>query len=122
MRCEISASLLHSPQILFLDEPTIGLDVITKTELRDHLCTLGDAEGTTLILTSHDTADIEKVCQRIILIDKGEKKRIPLLIGRFDRGKPITKTAATPLSFSAKSTIRGKESIGKAAVQMRVKI
>jgi ABC-2 type transport system ATP-binding protein len=73
MRCEIAASLLHSPQILFLDEPTIGLDVITKAELRDHLCTLGDAEGTTLLLTSHDTADIEKVCQRVILIDKGEK-------------------------------------------------
>jgi len=73
MRCEIAASLLHQPQILFLDEPTIGLDVTTKAELRDHLTALSQAEGTTIILTSHDTADIEKICQRVVLINHGEK-------------------------------------------------
>jgi len=73
MRCEISASLLHKPKILFLDEPTIGLDVTTKAELRDHLCELGETSGTTIILTSHDTADIEKICHRVILINNGEK-------------------------------------------------
>lgn len=73
MRCEIAASLLHQPRILFLDEPTIGLDVTTKAELRDHLSALSEKEGTTLILTSHDTADIEKICQRVILINHGEK-------------------------------------------------
>lgn len=73
MRCEIAASLLHRPKILFLDEPTIGLDVTTKAELRDHLCRLGEEEGTTIILTSHDTDDIEKICQRVILINHGEK-------------------------------------------------
>lgn len=73
MRCEIAASLLHRPKILFLDEPTIGLDVTAKAELRDHLIALGDADGTTIILTSHDTDDIEKICGRVILINHGEK-------------------------------------------------
>jgi len=73
MRCEIAASLVHRPKILFLDEPTIGLDVTAKAELRDHLCALGEREGTTIILTSHDTDDIEKICNRVILINHGEK-------------------------------------------------
>ncbi len=73
MRCEISASLLHKPKILFLDEPTIGLDVTTKVELRDHLCALRETDSTTIILTSHDTDDIEKICKRVILINNGEK-------------------------------------------------
>jgi ABC-2 type transport system ATP-binding protein len=73
MRCEIAASLLHKPQILFLDEPTIGLDVTTKAELRDHLKAISVTHGTTIILTSHDTADIEEICDRVILINHGEK-------------------------------------------------
>jgi ABC-2 type transport system ATP-binding protein len=73
MRCEIAASLIHQPEILFLDEPTIGLDVTTKAELRDHLKALSTDGGVTLILTSHDTADIESVCERVILIHHGEK-------------------------------------------------
>jgi ABC-2 type transport system ATP-binding protein len=73
MRCEIAASLLHQPEILFLDEPTIGLDVTTKAELRDHLKSISIKHGTTIILTSHDTADIEEICDRVILINHGEK-------------------------------------------------
>jgi ABC-2 type transport system ATP-binding protein len=73
MRCEIAASLLHQPRILFLDEPTIGLDVTTKAELRDHLKMISINHGTTIILTSHDTADIEEICDRVILINHGEK-------------------------------------------------
>lgn len=73
MRCEIAASLLHDPEILFLDEPTIGLDVTTKAELRDHLKSISIKHGTTIILTSHDTADIEEICDRVILINHGEK-------------------------------------------------
>lgn len=73
MRCEIAASLLHDPEILFLDEPTIGLDVTTKAELRDHLRVISETQGTTIILTSHDTDDIEEVCERVILINHGEK-------------------------------------------------
>jgi ABC-2 type transport system ATP-binding protein len=71
MRCEIVASLLHNPQILFLDEPTIGLDINAKLKIRSLLNKLSKEHGTTLFLTSHDTADIEQVCDRVIVLDKG---------------------------------------------------
>ena len=71
MRCEIVASLLHAPKILFLDEPTIGLDINAKLMIRGLLNKLSKEYGTTLFLTSHDTADIEQVCDRVIVLDKG---------------------------------------------------
>lgn len=71
MRCELVASLLHRPSIIFLDEPTIGLDVIAKQQVRDMLTVLNKQEGTTLFLTSHDVGDIEKVTDRTIVINKG---------------------------------------------------
>ena len=71
MRCEIVASLLHKPQILFLDEPTIGLDIKAKLMIRELLNKLSKNFGTTLFLTSHDTADIEQVCERVIVLDRG---------------------------------------------------
>ena len=71
IRCEIAASLLHGPGLLLLDEPTIGLDVTAKAALRDHLGELSRAEGTTVLLTSHDTGDIETICDRVIVIDRG---------------------------------------------------
>jgi ABC-2 type transport system ATP-binding protein len=72
MRCEIVASLLHKPKILFLDEPTIGLDINAKLLIRNLLNRLAKDYGTTLFLTSHDTADIEQVCDRVIVLDKGD--------------------------------------------------
>lgn len=72
MRCEIAASLIHNPKILFLDEPTIGLDVTAKALLREHLKHLASAEETTIMLTSHDTGDIEEICERVILINHGK--------------------------------------------------
>lgn len=71
MRCEIVASLLHDPKILFLDEPTIGLDINAKLMIRGLLNSLSKNFGTTLFLTSHDTADIEQVCERVIVLDRG---------------------------------------------------
>ena len=71
MRCELVASLLHKPRILFLDEPTIGLDIEAKLKIRNLLSRLSRKEGITLFLTSHDTADIEQVCDRVIVLDKG---------------------------------------------------
>lgn len=71
MRAEIAASLLHRPRILFLDEPTIGLDVSAKSVIRQLLQRQSDEDGATLLLTSHDTGDIERVCQRVIVIHGG---------------------------------------------------
>ncbi|WP_300845235.1 ATP-binding cassette domain-containing protein [uncultured Acetatifactor sp.] len=71
MRCEIAASLLHSPGILFLDEPTIGLDAVSKLAVRDFVRKLNREHGTTVILTTHDMQDIEALASRIILIGKG---------------------------------------------------
>lgn len=72
MRCELIASLLHNPKILFLDEPTIGLDITAKATIRKLLKNLSEECGITLFLTSHDTADIEQVCDRAIILDKGD--------------------------------------------------
>ncbi len=72
MRCEIVASLLHKPQVLFLDEPTIGLDVTAKEIIRNLVKKQALEEDTTLLLTSHDTDDMEKVCERVIIINKGK--------------------------------------------------
>ena len=71
MRCEIVASLLHSPRMLFLDEPTIGLDVSAKAMIRELLWTESEREQVTLLLTSHDTGDMERVCTRAIVINHG---------------------------------------------------
>ena len=71
IRCEVAGALLHSPQVLLLDEPTIGLDVTSKAALRDHLNKLSREQNTTVLLTSHDTGDIEKICDRVIVIDQG---------------------------------------------------
>lgn len=72
MRCEIAASLLHSPKILFLDEPTIGLDAVSKIAVRDFILELNKNHKTTVILTTHDMQDIESLTKRIILIGKGK--------------------------------------------------
>lgn len=72
MRCEIAASLLHNPKILFLDEPTIGLDAVSKQVVRDFIKKLNKEKKTTVILTSHDMADITTLAKRIILIGKGK--------------------------------------------------
>lgn len=73
MRADIAASLLHSPKVLFLDEPTIGLDVVVKDNIRNAIKKINEEDGTTVILTTHDLSDIELLCERIVMIDKGKK-------------------------------------------------
>lgn len=73
MKGDIAAALLHSPKIVFFDEPTIGLDVVAKEKIREFIKYLNKSEGITMIFTTHDMQDIEKVCNRLIIIDKGEK-------------------------------------------------
>lgn len=71
MICEIAGIMLHKPEILFLDEPTIGLDIVVKEKVRNAILKINKEKNTTIFLTSHDLGDIEKLCERIIIIDKG---------------------------------------------------
>jgi len=71
IRCEVAASLIHKPEILFLDEPTIGLDIVVKQRVRDLIRRINGEDGVTVFLTSHDVGDIEKICRRAIVINHG---------------------------------------------------
>lgn len=72
MRCELAAAFLHRPAVVYLDEPTIGLDVAVKVKIREFIKEMNRMWGTTVILTTHDMQDIEEICNRIIIIDEGE--------------------------------------------------
>src|SRR6266568_3237797 len=73
MRGDIAAALLHEPEMLYLDEPTIGLDVVAKARIREFLLKLNVEQGTTILLTTHDMDDVETLCPRIVIIDHGRK-------------------------------------------------
>lgn len=71
MRCEIAAALMHGPRLVFLDEPTIGLDIVARQTIRDLIRRLNREEGVTVFLTSHDVGDVERLCRRVIVINHG---------------------------------------------------
>ena len=73
MRADLAAALLHDPKVLFLDEPTIGLDVVVKDNIRKAIAKINEESHTTVILTTHDLDDIESLCKRIVMIDHGKK-------------------------------------------------
>lgn len=81
MRADIVAALLHSPKIVFFDEPTIGVDVVGKETIRNFLSELNERDGITMLFTTHDMQDIEKTCKRLIIIDQGAKVYDGLLAG-----------------------------------------
>jgi ABC-2 type transport system ATP-binding protein len=90
MRCDLAASLLHRPPLLFLDEPTIGLDIVAKASVREFLQTINRQEGTTVLLTTHDLSDIETLCRRVIVIDHGKLLFDGALSELRDRILPVT--------------------------------
>lgn len=99
MRCELVASLLHDPEILFLDEPTIGLDVSAKAVIRDTLREQSRRHGRTVLLTSHDTGDMEGVCDRVIVINAGRlllDESVATLRRSYIRRKRVTLLTAEP--------------------------
>ncbi|MFC3885342.1 ATP-binding cassette domain-containing protein [Bacillus songklensis] len=71
MRCELAAALIHNPPLLFLDEPTIGLDVLVKLKIRQFLKEINEKYNTTILLTTHDLSDIEALCERVVMLDEG---------------------------------------------------
>ena len=103
MRCELAAALLHNPSILFLDEPTIGLDIVVKTEIREFLKSLNERFGTTILLTTHDLQDIEALCSRVIMLDDGKiiyDGGLQQLKDTWGRGKEIVFRFGTGMPLS----------------------
>ncbi|MBR5419911.1 MAG: ATP-binding cassette domain-containing protein [Lachnospiraceae bacterium] len=93
MRAELCGSLLHSPELLFLDEPTIGLDAVSKLALRDFLQRENKEHGTTIMLTTHDMEDIAALCSRVLVLGHGRKLfdgKLPELLARFDTTRTVS--------------------------------
>ncbi len=110
MRGDFAAAMMHDPRIVYLDEPTIGLDIVAKEAIRTFVARVNAERGTTFILTTHDLADVERLCRRIVLIDKG---RI-IYDGQIERIKEQYGTHRTLVVSSAKamptSTVAGPKS------------
>ncbi len=104
MRADLAASLLHNPEILYLDEPTIGLDVVVKKKIREFIAEINKQHQTTVILTTHDMSDIEKLCSRVMVIDKG---RI-MYNGCLDQLKKVYGSAET-LSAELVETVEAED-------------
>ncbi|GAA2529072.1 ABC transporter ATP-binding protein [Pilimelia columellifera] len=101
MRGELTAALLHGPAVLFLDEPTIGLDVVSKRAVRGFLADLAAAGDTTIVLTTHDLADIERLCRRLVVIDHGRVVHdgdIAALHARYGARRQVVVDLAAPLA------------------------
>ncbi|HJX46073.1 MAG TPA: ATP-binding cassette domain-containing protein [Patescibacteria group bacterium] len=110
MRLELVASLLHQPKVMFLDEPTIGLDIIAQKKIRDFMSDFNRKNGATILLTSHNMDDVSQLAKRVIVIDKGQilfDGKIAELVNSFAKNKIIK------IYFSKEIDIKKLESIGK---------
>jgi ABC-2 type transport system ATP-binding protein len=101
MKCELIAALLHNPKVLFLDEPTIGLDVVMQKALRDFIKAYNKKFGATIILTSHYMDDVKELCKRAIIIDKGQKifdGQLDDIISKYARTKTLSLVFSKPVT------------------------
>jgi len=102
MKCELIAALIHNPKILFLDEPTIGLDVIMQQKLREFVKAYNEKYNATIILTSHYMKDVEELCKRIIIIDHGKilyDGKLESIVKKYAKNKSITAIFEKPVSL-----------------------
>lgn len=111
MLCDIAASFLHNPSVIFLDEPTIGLDVSIKSKIRILIKDLNERKGTTILLTTHDISDIEALCKRIVIIDKGniiyngDIQKVNRLFGAYRTLKLDTSSLSAELAMDLKEKV-----------------
>lgn len=138
MKCELAASFLHSPKVIFLDEPTIGLDIVSSKSIRDFLKEINKRTKTTMILTSHYMDDIEYLCKRVVIIDKGKKvydgdldelkeqyapeKKIEIFLNNLEDKKNFAHIGGQKKIIENKGIIKvSKEEIGKVASEVFAK-
>lgn len=119
MRCELAAALLHRPAVVFLDEPTIGLDVIARQRIRDLIGQLNTEEGLTVFLSSHDAGDIEQVCQRALVINHGEIV-LDTPVARLKRDYLHIKTVDLLLAGSAEELVQTDTCSGRQQLCMQL--
>lgn len=109
MRCDLACAFLHAPQLVFLDEPTIGLDVLAKEQARGLIKAMRRRFGTTMILTTHDLKDISDTCKRVVLLDKGTllfDGSLPAFESAYAREQRVIVALDTPLSSTSRSAIK----------------
>ena len=111
MRSDIAAALLHSPEIVFFDEPTIGVDVLGKEAIRKFICELNSEDNVTMIFTTHDMQDIEKTCNRLIIIDEGSKVYDGTLTGLRDKYGSSRKLDVEFMTDTDTDPIKGTEAL-----------
>ncbi|MFI5736053.1 ATP-binding cassette domain-containing protein [Kribbella sp. NPDC051587] len=115
MKLELMAALVHGPEILFLDEPTIGLDVVAKARVRSFLADVNKLRGTTILITSHDMDDIEALCSRVMIIDHGRLQfdgALDDLVRTAQPRKLVRATYATPVELGALTGVGAVEVTG----------
>ncbi|MCQ6558234.1 ABC transporter ATP-binding protein [Paenibacillus mendelii] len=125
MRCEIAASFLHRPQLLFLDEPTIGLDVLVKQRIRELIRELNRKEGTTVFLTSHDAGDVEELCTRAVVIHHGGillDAKVEQLKRDILNRKTITLTLKPDSPSAIQARIAGTEIVSNEGRRMKLSV
>lgn len=119
MRADLAAALLHEPPLLFLDEPTIGLDVVAKERVRQFIRQIHSRGRTTIILTTHDLSDVEKLCERVIIIDQGRllyDGSLDSLVERFEGNRTLVVTFSEPVEDAGLPGLPPPRRLGQQAI------